>query len=642
MENKSIKELKSQIIALEKENKKLFEEKEKFENFVCNSPYIFYEYSNLRGGVFWSNGVKDILGYSSSELIQNPSIWENSIHPDESKEITNAIKLFSDEGEYYLKYRIKTKKGKWTWLHDQFINKRSIGNEIIISRFATDITSINTTNTELRESEERFKTLFQDGKLVMLIIDPKSKKIIDANIAAQKFYGYDNIKSMTIDQINTIPLSEIEEKIQQVISQKSHQFQFVHKLANGDLKTVEAFPTLLKFKSGNLFLLVIIDISERIESDRAYRDSLNEIDIISSNVPNILWKAEVSNSNELINTYISDVADDLLILPKGTINNDWNKYFSYVKPEYIPQIMGTIEKGIKNINTKQSIDYEIIKSNGDEAWFSSTGKVVNKDGSKKLYGVTIDITDRIKKETALKQSEKLLRELNLTKDKFFSIIAHDLRSPFNAILGFSELILNKASEKNDPELINYSSALFSSAQKSFELLNNLLDWSRIQTGKLKFSPKLINISEITTNILELLTANIVNKNLIVKTAFESDLFVFADKQMIETVIRNLVSNAIKYTPVGGKINIVALKNEKEIEFSIKNSGIGIEKSDMEKLFNNDEFFSTPGTNNEKGSGLGLILCKEFIEMHSGNLTVSSEQGKTTKFTFFLPNKKSIY
>jgi len=248
--------------------------------------------------------------------------------------------------------------------------------------------------------------------------------------------------------------------------------------------------------------------------------------------------------------------------------------------------------------------------------------------------------DEIRSRTEIQEkliiSEKRLRELNTTKDKFFSIIAHDLRSPFNSILNFCDILTQNIKEKNFQNIEEYSQAIATSTRKTFTLLVNLLEWSQLQTGRISFNPIRFELDTLINDNIELNISSADQKEIIIESGIQPDLKIYADYNMINTVVRNLLSNAIKYTLKGGKIKISAFQNNQEIEFSIYDTGIGIREEDIDKIFRIDIQFTALGTANESGSGIGLILCKEFIEKHNGRIWVESQLGKGSTFKFNIP------
>lgn len=259
----------------------------------------------------------------------------------------------------------------------------------------------------------------------------------------------------------------------------------------------------------------------------------------------------------------------------------------------------------------------------------------------KIIGIISDITERKEAEHALKESERRLHELNATKDKFFSIIAHDLKSPYNSILGFSEMLIEKTQNKDFDEIEAYATIIQKSAFRAMNLLTNLFIWTKMQTGRMEFHPKKKDIVLLINEATELLMETALQKS-IKMYLFTPDSFpIKMDEDMISTVLRNLVSNAIKFTNPNGKITISAIPKENELEISVLDNGIGIKRDKIEKLFRIDKNISTLGTNGEEGSGLGLMLCQEFVTKHGGRIWAESEPGKGSNFIFTLPIVHSL-
>jgi PAS domain S-box-containing protein len=232
-----------------------------------------------------------------------------------------------------------------------------------------------------------------------------------------------------------------------------------------------------------------------------------------------------------------------------------------------------------------------------------------------------------------------LEKLNRTKDKFFSIIAHDLRNPFHAILGFSELLTKEYHSMDDQQKMGLLELINVSSEGAFNLLENLLQWARTQTDKIKYSPENIDIAELVSNTLNFLTITADKKRIALINKVDASTPVYADRNMINTVMRNLMSNAVKFTGTGGEVSISANSKGDMIEIRVKDSGVGISRENLGKLFRIDTYHSTNGTSGESGTGLGLVICKEFIEKNGGKIKVESEEKKGSTFSFTLPKGK---
>jgi two-component system sensor histidine kinase/response regulator len=243
------------------------------------------------------------------------------------------------------------------------------------------------------------------------------------------------------------------------------------------------------------------------------------------------------------------------------------------------------------------------------------------------------------RDTILLQKEEL-KQANAAKDKFFSIISHDLGNLFNTLIGFASLLSAQNEQLSAVQKEDFVQRMLQVSKKGYSLLNNLLEWSRSQTGRIAFEPATFNLKEIVVENLELLSSNAKAKSIELSSSISDTITVFADQNMLNTAIRNLLSNALKFTPANGRVEISAKKTDTAIEISISDTGVGISPQDIEKLFRIDMSHTTSGTNDEKGTGLGLILCKEFVEKNGGTIWVESEVGKGSQFYIRLPSQES--
>lgn len=312
----------------------------------------------------------------------------------------------------------------------------------------------------------------------------------------------------------------------------------------------------------------------------------------------------------------------------------------FIYPEDMPVISREIRKAIEAGNPEYTgqIEHRIFYADGDLGYITVRFFIEKNEKGKtaKAYGITQDITERIKTEEILRKSAAELREINAAKDKFFSIIAHDLKNPLNSIVGFSDLLAEQVLEKNYEGIEEYAAIIQDSSKRVMDLLMNLLEWSRSQTGRLQYNPEFVDLTLLISQITELSADTAFQKSISLNRKLPRNAPVIADTAMISTVLRNLISNAIKFTHPGGHVTISVEQNQMEVVVSVADNGVGIKKSMIEKLFKIEDSYSTTGTQNEKGTGLGLILCHEFVGKHGGHIWVNSEVGKGSTFHFSIP------
>lgn len=245
------------------------------------------------------------------------------------------------------------------------------------------------------------------------------------------------------------------------------------------------------------------------------------------------------------------------------------------------------------------------------------------------------------------QTEKLekanleLQELNNNKDRFFSIIAHDLKNPFNTIFGFAELLKLKGEKLEKSKKAGYIDSIYSSSQKIYDLLENLLEWSRTQSKRIQISPEPISVNMLIQEAIELQREHATAKQISIQSAIQEQLEVTADRHMVSTIMRNLLSNAIKFTPPAGKVTITADKAGEDVVVAVSDTGVGMSDEEQQVIFDVNKKFSKPGTEGEEGTGLGLVLCKEFVALNQGTFWVDSQQRKGTTFGFTLPQTSRI-
>lgn len=376
------------------------------------------------------------------------------------------------------------------------------------------------------------------------------------------------------------------------------------------------------------------------------------ITIVDQTIEN-RYRADIEKTNQQLYAII-----DSLPGPVNIVNSDFElmdsnrfleKGYKIEKPDLIPEL-ANIKVCLQFSTICDISSLEQSKSTGmpcqritndledDILGFTLiiyTQPIYNENGNIWAYAqIALDVTE-------LKKTQKLLAETIKTKDKFFDIIAHDLRNPINALNMLIDDLLKNYSSLSLDEIYDANIHIQKSVIILSQLLNNLLEWSRSQTGRLQHNPDMIDVSYVLRNVIEINQDAAKIKNISLVNNVNYGTVVYCDANMLFTIFRNLVSNAIKYTNIGGRVLIDSVNEDKFVEFIVQDNGVGIPENRLQNLFNAEFVQSTMGTNREKGSGLGLILCKEFIERNGGTITVESVLNQGTTFRFKLPKEPNF-
>ena len=366
--------------------------------------------------------------------------------------------------------------------------------------------------------------------------------------------------------------------------------------------------------------------------------------LLAENISDVIWVLNLTHNKM---TYVSPscihltgftVEEALQLNIDNSIENDSAENVKLLIPELVNEFLQ---------NPKQ-IQYKTIEirqkcKDGKYIWVESTLHLQQaSNGDIEVMGVSRNIENRKKLEVEILEKNENLVELNTMKDKFFSIIAHDLRNPFVGIRGISEIMettLLEEEQKNFSQLLQITKMIKETSNSALDLLGNIVEWAKSQTGEISVSPKNLSMESIFSSAYEVVRGNALKKNITIEKRISENDIVYADTMLVNTILRNLLTNAIKFTNANGKIIVSAEQKDTFFEISVIDSGVGIDPNNFHKIFRIDSKFSLPGTEKERGSGLGLILCKEFVEKQGGKIWVESELGKGSKFIFTLPRGK---
>ena len=385
------------------------------------------------------------------------------------------------------------------------------------------------------------------------------------------------------------------------------------------------------------------ELKSQTETLSSLNRELERLSLVARETDNLVLILDAEGNIEWVNSSFSRIYGE-------SFNEFSNKLgVSILKVSHHPDIPEIFNRCRE---TSESVSYETKSTSkaGTPLWFQSNmTPVLDNDGNiSKYIIIDSDITDLKMAQGLISEQKKEiedqrdeLEKLNRTKDKFMSIIAHDLRNPFHSILGFSDILVQNGKELDEEKKMSYIRLINDSALFAHDLLENLLQWSRSQTEMIRFNPSHVDLKTIVRDVERISRASMEKKHLEFSCDISEGNKVYADENMLNAIIRNLLNNAIKFTPENGRIAVTMETMNGQHRISVSDTGTGIKKEDVDKILNIDEFHSTAGTSGEPGTGLGLILVTDFIARHGGKLEIDSKPGKGSTFSFSLPLNGSM-
>lgn len=504
-------ELDKKVTEFHDLNVRLQQSEDKYKKLVNFSPNIIYWYSKLEGALFFSDKIKEVLGYEPDGNLGIPGFWENLIHPEDQEKFKKVFENVVPEKQYELSYRVKAKDGDWKWMND-----------------------------------------------TVSIISKKDDNII--------FQG------------------------------------------------------------------LLADISEKVETEQKLKDSELrwQFSVVGSEMG--LWDWNIATDE----VFFSKQWKKMLGYREDEIEATLEEWEKRVHPDELPFVKEALSKHLSGESEVYRCEYRMRCKNGTYTWILDRGKITSFSADfkpQRMIGTHTDINDRMLAELELKRS-------NATKDRFFSIIAHDLKNPFNSMIGLSELLNDNFDELDVKTQKKFISAVHEGILKTYDLLEDLLLWSRAQRNTIDFYPKPVDLQTTVEEVLNPLQMAAENKAIEITLDIKNQV-VQADNFMLAFILRNLIMNAIKFTPREGKILVeseqVRRRGEKSVKIAVHDTGIGIDKEYLQRIFDIGQNVSRPGTENEKGTGMGLPICCEFVKKHKGEIWVESMPGEGSHFFFTIPD-----
>ncbi|WP_167605173.1 sensor histidine kinase [Maribellus sediminis] len=505
-------QLNQKIEELNKLNVRLQVSEEKYRNIVDVFPDVLYRYSTKNGGLFFSESIKNILGYEPSELEYNVEKWQQIILPEDWNTLHEQLRTSVINERNLLENRLLTKSGEWIWVNNAFVVLKKNQDEILVEGHFSDITEKKRMELMLKDSEQRWQ----------FSVDGSNLGLWDWDIP-----------------------------------------------------------------SGKVFF------SRRWKSMLGYEDH--------------------------------EIAGDFI---------EWE---NRVHPDDLPEAKRKLEECFANKEVHYLSEFRMRCKDGSYKWILDRGKVLSYDEDGKplrMIGTHADITEK-------KLAEFELKRINSTKDKLFSIIAHDLKSPFNSMIGLSEILKNNFDELDVKSKKKFVKAVHGGILETYDLLEDLLLWASTQRDTIAFNSEPLDLQKLITQVKGTLKLAADAKTISILSQIPAGTIVNADRFMLAAILRNLISNAIKFTPKGGEIIIsldtLSKENKRFSKIGVHDNGVGVTPENQATIFDVDGNTSTKGTENEKGSGMGLSICYEFVKKHGGTIWLESEPGKGSNFYFTLPD-----
>ncbi len=602
-----------------------------FKQIIERLDAVFFLTNKTGRFVFVNPFFVKLSGYEENELLKK------KIFDIVQKEYSEIVKShYSNQfneniSRTYLEFPILTKAGKVKWLGQSTTLRIDKGKATGVQAIAFDITI-----RKLVDQETLTLSKIIDQTTEMIVVTDKNGIIQYVNSAFEKITQYSKSeaigKQLSILDSDTQNKEYIHSIWQQVLAGKVWHGYFKNKKKDGTLYDEELTISPVFDEFGKLINVVEIkrNITEELQSKKAVEQAEAKFKSIFENAIEGIYQSSlegkiITANKALLNMLGYETMEEFLKIPASQF---------YVNPDDRKTFQSLMDRDGK------VIDYEIRlkRKDGTEITVLENSRAVTDTDGNILYyeGMIQDITNR-------KAAENAIRSLNMQKDKFLSIVSHDLRAPFNSIIGFTEMLLDDKAEFTEEEKKEFLQFIKQAADQQLHLLNNLLDWSRLETGRIRFEPRPINLKQLVERSIVSLAGNALRKSINLFENIPERIIVNVDENLMLQLFGNLISNAIKFTPQNGKVWVDFIEEEGSfVKIAVCDTGVGIPKEDFDKLFRIDTKYFSRGTEGEEGSGLGLALVAGVVQKHGGSITVDSEVNKGTSFIFTIPAvKKSV-
>ena len=585
---------------------------------------------------YWSEKCFEITGINEADA--SIEHFYSIIHPSDKARLKLMWSRVTDkEGYFDLETRI-IPDGKIRWLKISGYYQKTGKTPNLLNGVMVDITEEKEFHDKLLESRSLFQSVVDDQTELICRFDA-NKMMTFSNKAFRKFFNVDTVNGENL-HLNSFFVEHDYKRFSRTLRSLSTSRNVVRFFQKQTLKHT-------KFIRVQWTLRGFFDLDEEITGYQFVGRDISEIEINRDALKKSekMFRLIAENSKDVISInskdgkleYVSPSIQGILGYSSADLIGMETSRLIFPEDQ---QLIANTARKLKWLNRPQLIEFRLKNADGRKIWFES---MIQLEYDKKgiTTGRTIAVTRNIQLRKELEQEQKRVEaeliETNHTKDKFFTIIAHDLRSPFTSILGFSRLLNDEYDDFDDEDRKMMIQQILCSTESTYQLLDNLLAWARTQLGRTSFNPEKFYIESLIEDTILQTNAQSLSKEISLSFNKDESNVVFADINMTKVVLRNLISNAIKYSNKGSDIKIETRKENEFIAVGVKDEGVGMDSPTCESLFSIDnKAISTKGTANEKGTGLGLILAKEYVERNGGKISAQSEEGKGSFFEFTIP------
>lgn len=631
----------------------LSERDEQYKRVIEASNTGIWEWNLISNEVYYSPRWKNLLGYKDEELENSIKIWEDLMHPEDKDRMINDLQNFLGKpgGNFERQFRMKHKEGHYIWIQNRSaLRYDSKGNLVFMSGSHQDISSQKQSEQKLKEALEYNQKMTETSPVSILVVDKKGQ-IEFANSRAEKTLGLkkENITELTYNhpdweitdlEGNDFPLDELPFIRVQKEGKPVYNIEHAIRWPNGSLVylSINAAP---KFDENNGFdgmIATLENISERILRERELKEVFSFREMLIKNAAQGLCVCHNIEEFPYVEFTVWNKQIEKITGYKLDEINELGWYQSLYKDLKIR------EKAIERMSFMREgedifmEEWDIVTKNNELKTISiSTSVISTLKGTTHVLALISDVTELKKQRESIKRHNQELERLNEIKDKFLSIISHDLRAPIGSQVQLLDLITNESESYSKEELLKYMKIYSESNKRNYNLLDNILNWIILQLGKSEISFEACSLHESIDEVSNIFKENLMWKNITITKDLEVNL-INTNKNILNTLLRNLISNSIKFSEKGGTISMSSRKVNNEFVISVKDHGVGIDETTRKSLFDFKKTTSKEGTNRENGTGLGLSICRDLLVSIGGNIWVESEISKGSCFFFSIPVK----